>query len=389
MYAPSNRPTTQPAPSDTTISMPAPPARKAHNLMQVVCHGCKQPARPQDEDKCSHCGKWLVTRADLKIWSITRSIAVMAILAFALFCWLAGVHCTNNTVLTTFACVALPMIMTQWLMKSQAPDWMHGITYNEISVGVAFGLGLPVAAFCIHMMGPTKPEGLTYWVPHRQSSIGYIIQPGETSPATTNNKPQIQIKSVPTETDTLGGAAADLMTSLASNADDLRSELDTANVRKVIYPASLADLKRVKAARSRIQKLDAHVTSVDASRRSALAEFPANVNSATTLSQKQKAELLARARSSAGLVVKRWTEFVALERKLLQETNATLAVVESAGSSRYAVENKQILFAREADFKSFDQHQKHLADLWTQLDNTVRMLRAASEDASKSLKSLP
>jgi hypothetical protein len=355
--------------------------------MDRVCHGCKKPAR-QDEDKCFDCGKWIVTRADLKIWSRTRPIDLIAIIAFALFCWLRGVHCTNDTFVTTGVCIAVPMFLTGWMMKLQAPRWMHPLTYSEISVSVGMVLGLPAAALCLHLMGPTRADGLKYSLPHGRGS-GYIIRPSEAPPADDTASIAPAVKSAPSESDLLGDAAAQLLRSLPSRGDELRAELDAAGVRKMLYPASLADPKRIRTARARIPKLDAHLAATDTAQRSALSQFPAKVNLSRTISQKQKADLLARARTSASPVVQRWTEYVALHRRLLRETDAALAHIESVGASRYAVENNQLLFAREADSKAFSQRQKQSADLWGQLDDSLRLLRAASDDANRSLKSAP
>ena len=389
MYAPTTRRLALPAPSDTTV--PAPPVKPNHP-MEVVCHGCKQPAKSEDDDRCSLCGKWLVRRADLAIWSRTRPICIIAVIAFAIFCWATGAHRANSALVTTVACVCGPMLFTAWMLKSQAPTWMHPFTHNEISLSVGLGMGLPVAAILTFVMMPPQPEELRAALAHGQpAGSKYVITPPEATPATVAgaalmNSPE---KPDPTESELLGNSAADLLASLPSQGDALRAELDAAGIRKMLYASSLADPKRIKAARTRIPKVDAHLATVDTARRTALSQFPAKVNAATSMSDKEKADMLYRARWSARAVVQRWTEYVALHRKLLHETDAALAQIQSMGPSRYSVENNQIRFARAADSKSFAQRLKRLADLWPQLDNTLRLLHGASGDAGRSLKSAP
>ena len=88
----------------------------------------------------------------------------------------------------------------------------------------------------------------------------------------------------------------------------------------------------VSAARSRIVRLYARLDDLDASRRKLLADFPTRLQSAPADPEAKK-QFLAAARQSAKDPARTSADFTVIQRRVLQQTDAVLASVQSHGSS--------------------------------------------------------
>jgi hypothetical protein len=368
----------------------------------IICPGCKQNAAVEN-GHCDKCGFDLTGGPDARI---NRAISLGATLGVvgAVVAYVA----TNRrvgaspTVLWEI-CVAFGVVFWMVILRFVVGMFLRpGINRWGIALVAAVALMLNGHARFARMMRlslddprafaaaypgvPASPAAVTLMGMSRGGAGTISITPTLAGPAMINPPPAVPLPaSLSPQFAPLVRSAGELFASLAKDARAAHKEFDDdAGLRHMAAPEQLAQAKKTPASRQRIQRLLVRLDQLDAERRRTIGQFPAKVQS-INVPAPSKARFLAALKPAAAAPIKGWTDFVTLQRKVVQQTDAVLAFVQSAGD-RFTLKQGQLAFTRRDEQAKYDQLQRELRETVARRDEHLSAMPALADRAVQAVQ---
>jgi len=347
-----------------------------------ICPGCRQNVA-DDVRRCPACG-WDVAAqrdrlANHSLRWFNRICAVAAVLGIAWAKQNYGLELLPQVqqLLAVFLVSSLAAyVLVKFVMfRSQRKLWLAASGVGMlVTAGVYAGRAavahgdLPMATLTV--------SGLT------SRGASAATKPA-TQPASAGTTATAAAKPVPlsvTDTyDPLLRLARDAFARLNQQPDAVRAELDAAGVPRLLAPATLGDVKKLAAGRTRIKRLYDRLDGYDAQVRKMVATVQAKVQ-ASDAPPAAKARFLASFRPAADEAQRAVTHFIAAQRQSLGQVDALLAFAQ-AKAGHFTVQGNKVTFADPQDTATYTTLRRDITTAAGRDDQTLRSFHGLADAA--------